>query len=428
LTHDFYFACLTGAGQGKHIRRINQYLLMSNILENKEDLKEFFLEFLNHYSPSGSEMEVSAWLVEKMKEFGFDRAWSDDVHNAIGEIGPEDAPNWIVCLGHIDTVNGELPVKFLEDGGVFWGRGAVDAKGPFANFMLSALKAKKMLGAYNSGVALDKQYKLVIVGAVEEELYTSKGAHHVGSNGFFNAENLRAIVIGEPSDYRKMTLGYKGRWNFEIEAETPRTHTAHNNMSAAEILIEIYNKIKSFCDDFNQDKGIFGSHQLHIRSFESRSDNMQEEDNDKGVIRLSIRGSENFSDVEFFEKLVQGYVGEVKDLAVEKAIEPEVIQEGLVVNLKTEAFDIGVKSPKSTPLVRAFLRSMRAHDIKPRFSYKTGTSDMNVLGAYFPEVPILTYGPGDSKLDHTEKEHLYLDHLLKASDVLAQVFSELLPN
>lgn len=402
------------------------------IHQDTELIKEFFLEFLRHYSPSESEMEVSAWLVERMKEFGFDRAFSDDVYNAIGEMGPEDAPNHIVCLGHIDTVNGELPIKFEDDvpeggdiPGVFWGRGSVDAKGPFVNFVLSALKFKESLEEYNAGVGVDKQYKLIVIGAVEEEIITSKGAHHVGTNGFLEKDKLKAIVIGEPSDYRKMTIGYKGRWVCEVVVDSPRTHTAHNNMGAAEMLIYVYNKLNERVQEFNKGKGIFDSFQLHIRSFETQNDNVQEEDSDKGVMRLALRGGPGF-DVKEYEGVLQDAIEEVKAMAIEHAVEPELVKNGLSVILDTKVFDQTVTSPKTTVLVKAFLRSMRANDIKPRFSYKTGTSDMNVLGAYFPEVPILTYGPGDSKLDHTENEHLYLDHLVKSSEVLAQVFRELL--
>lgn len=413
---------------------------MIDIVNNTEDLKGFFLDFVNHYSPSGFEMEVSKWLVEKMLEFGFDRANSDEVHNAVGEIGPEDAPNHILCLGHIDTVNGELPVKFeksvsgddgggVEDviAGVFWGRGSVDAKGPFTNFILSALKVKKDLEEYNSGAKKEDQYKLIVIGAVEEEITSSKGAHHVSTNGFLEKDKLRAIVIGEPSDYRKMTIGYKGRWVCEIKVDAPRTHTAHANMGAAEMLIYIYNKLNEYVQKFNEGKGVFASCQLHIRSFETQNDNVQEEDSDKGVIKLALRGGPEF-DVKEYEAVIQNAINEVTEMAIECAVEPELVKDRLKITLNTKVFDPTVVSPKTTSLVKAFLRAMRFMNIDPRFSYKTGTSDMNVLGSYFQDVPIITYGPGDSKLDHTKEEHLYMDHLIKSSEVLSKVFVELLPN
>ena len=61
------------------------------------------------------------------------------------------------------------------------------------------------------------------------------------------------------------------------------------------------------------------------------------------------------------------------------------------------------KGDKSNALVRAFLASIREQGLKPRFKVKTGTSDMNVVGPAW-NCPILAYGPGDSKLDHTPVE------------------------
>ncbi len=56
----------------------------------------------------------------------------------------------------------------------------------------------------------------------------------------------------------------------------------------------------------------------------------------------------------------------------------------------------------------------------PRFLYKTGTADMNVVGPRW-NCPILAYGPGDSALDHTPDEHIDLDEYLQAIDVLTRV-------
>ena len=71
-------------------------------------------------------------------------------------------------------------------------------------------------------------------------------------------------------------------------------------------------------------------------------------------------------------------------------------------------------------LVRSFLAAIRAQDVasaKPAFVVKTGTSDMNVVGPVW-RCPILAYGPGDSRLDHTPIEHVELDEYWRAVLVL----------
>lgn len=65
-----------------------------------------------------------------MSGLGF-RTHIDAAGNAVGELG--DSGPQVVLLGHIDTVTGVVPVR-VEDGRLY-GRGAIDAKGPFATFI-----------------------------------------------------------------------------------------------------------------------------------------------------------------------------------------------------------------------------------------------------------------------------------------------------
>src|SRR5260221_9007459 len=122
-----------------------------------------------------------------MAERGF-RATVDDAGNAVGEIGA--GPIHVVLLGHIDTVPGEIPVR-VEDGELV-GRGAVDAKGPLAAFVAAATEPV-------AGV------KVTVVGAVEEESPTSKGARHWAT---LPAPDW--CVIGEHSGREGVTDALKG--------------------------------------------------------------------------------------------------------------------------------------------------------------------------------------------------------------------------
>jgi LysW-gamma-L-lysine carboxypeptidase len=74
--------------------------------------------------------------------------------------------------------------------------------------------------------------------------------------------------------------------------------------------------------------------------------------------------------------------------------------------------------------VRAFLPAIRAEGGKPRFKVKTGTADMNIVGPVW-NCPIVAYGPGDSKLDHTPHERQDLDEYLRAIRVLAGALAAL---
>lgn len=76
------------------------------------------------------------------------------------------------------------------------------------------------------------------------------------------------------------------------------------------------------------------------------------------------------------------------------------------------------RSDKGSPLVRAFLPAIRAEGGKPRLKVKTGTADMNIVGPIWG-CPIVAYGPGDSKLDHTPHERIEIAEYLRAIRVLS---------
>jgi LysW-gamma-L-lysine carboxypeptidase len=60
----------------------------------------------------------------------------------------------------------------------------------------------------------------------------------------------------------------------------------------------------------------------------------------------------------------------------------------------------------------------------PRFVYKTGTADLNIVAPAW-KCPAVVYGPGDSALDHTPNEHIRLEDYRKAVDVLSATLEKL---
>lgn len=88
-------------------------------------------------------------------------------------------------------------------------------------------------------------------------------------------------------------------------------------------------------------------------------------------------------------------------------------------------YEPAFRADKNTALVRALLRAIRNQGGEPRFSVKMGTSDMNVVGPAW-KCPILAYGPGDSELDHTPREHILLSEYQRSIEVLREVLGVLL--
>lgn len=329
------------------------------------------------YSPSGRERPAGELLLGVLRDWGWD-ARLDEVGNVVGEIG--SAPPTICFLGHIDTVAGEIPVR--TDGGRLYGRGAVDAKGPLA---AAACAASRLLP--------DPGKHIVLVAAVEEETPTSRGARHI-------AQRITPdyAIVGEPSRWDRVTIGYKGILHFRYTLVVPRAHGAAESPCAATRAIDFFNALRA-----SANKGVeqspFRSLTANVRSFETQLREFDE--TARMTVDLRLPPS---LDPDRLERTV-------RDLAAGADI--EIIE-------KLPA----VMGQKNNRLVRAFLAAIRGRGGRPRFALKTGTSDMNVVAPAW-NCPILAYGPGDSRLDHTPDEHLDLDEYRKAIDVLEAAFRSL---
>jgi LysW-gamma-L-lysine carboxypeptidase len=63
--------------------------------------------------------------------------------------------------------------------------------------------------------------------------------------------------------------------------------------------------------------------------------------------------------------------------------------------------------------------------MEPRLKRKTGTADFNHLAQWYPDVPMVAYGPGDSHLDHTPHERIDLAEFERGVQVMDGVFARL---
>jgi LysW-gamma-L-lysine carboxypeptidase len=77
----------------------------------------------------------------------------------------------------------------------------------------------------------------------------------------------------------------------------------------------------------------------------------------------------------------------------------------------------GVRTDRRSRLARGLVSAIRARGGTPRFKLKTGTSDLNILGPAWG-CQAVAYGPGDSQLDHTPREHVSIAELERAVSVL----------
>lgn len=326
-------------------------------------------------SPSTEELAASTYLAEAMRARGYDDAYVDEVGNAIGIWG--HGPRDIVLLGHIDTVPGHIPVR--QEGDLLYGRGSVDAKGPLACFVSAVARLPK-----------SHAYRLVVVGAVEEEAASSKGARHV-----ITRYHPDCFIIGEPSQWQAITLGYKGRLLMDYTLCRNVAHSAGQQASGPEVAVAFWNTLTRYAADFNADKPVFDMLDTSLRAINTTSDGLQEVVTQHIGLRLPLA-----YDIEALQAYLQAHAGDA--------------------TLTFSGYEVAHKSEKRNPLVKAFLKAIREHGGEPKFKVKTGTSDMNVLAPHWA-CPVVAYGPGDSALDHTPHEHIHLQEYLQSIDVLSRV-------
>jgi LysW-gamma-L-lysine carboxypeptidase len=281
----------------------------------------------------------------------------------------------VVLLGHIDTVPGEIPVR-VEDGELI-GRGAVDAKGPLAAFVAAAT-------APVPGV------RVTVVGAVEEESPTSKGAR-------FRA-TLAApdwCVIGEPSGWDGVTVAYKGRLVLGISLARAARHGASPGPTVAEEALSLWARLEEAARP--------------IARLDCRLEGMYAAAGDGLVERADLR---------------VGYrvpAGLTTDDLEDRARAIAEDHDGdAEVTIERIASEEPARAARTTPVASAFARAIAGIGGQTSFKEKTGTSDMNVLLPVW-RCPMVAYGPGDARFDHTPIERLALADYGRSIAVLKDV-------
>lgn len=330
-------------------------------------------------SHSGQEQALASLLCRTMREWGI-ASHIDAAGNAVGirENGPGPT---LLLLGHMDTVAGHVPVRQVD--GMLYGRGAVDAKGPLAAFICAA---RRYTGPG----------RVVVVGAVEEESATSRGAREVTRTW-----DPDCAIIGEPSAWDRVTVGYKGRLLVRYDVARPVAHTASQRQSACEAAIAFWQAVAMHCAQCNavRQGGEFERVSSSLRAMDSSTDGLTE----RATMNLGFR-------------LPSGFAAEELMRAIEAcAVEASV---------RFSGFEPAIRTPKNTEPARALVGAIRQHGGDPRYVVKTGTSDLNVVAAHW-NCPMVAYGPGDSSLDHTPDEHIDLEEYLRSIEVLVTALHQL---
>lgn len=350
---------------------------------------DLLTEMLRLYSPSGEEANIAEYLAGELKKNKFE-VTTDKIGNVIGTRG-SGSPTLLLC-GHMDTVPGEIKVKL--EGDHLYGRGAVDAKAPLASMIVGASRIHEPKG------------KIILACLVDEE------GHGKGVKQLIEDEiQTDYAIFGEPSRTWNVTIGYKGSLHLQLKCNTLTGHSSAPWLSdnAIEKTFEIWRKIreKHFQEE-NVESRFYSITSCLTKISGGESSSMIPSES---IAEIDMRTPPQLSPESIFNrlnKLVEEFNDEAKDTKIE---------------LRCLGSVPAYESDKRSILVRSLTYAIRKYSEKaPTLLRKTGTGDMNELGVT-KNIPMVSYGPGDSHLDHTDKENISLSEYQDA----IKVYQEAIP-
>ncbi|HEX4755331.1 MAG TPA: M20/M25/M40 family metallo-hydrolase [Candidatus Dormibacteraeota bacterium] len=321
-------------------------------------------------SVTGEVDVAAARLLEVAADAGFD-THRDDAGNVVMTWGEGAAADEILLLGHLDTVPGEIAVR--HHGGRLHGRGTVDAKGP----LVAALTAVSRLPR-------DAGRRVTVIAACDEE-GASLGARHLRSR-----VAPAHLVVLEPSGWDTITTGYRGCVRLTATVCRVTAHHAGPLAGAADVLVTLLGELQRSLHR-DADRAV-DRVQMRVNTLHTHDDGTSERADAAIEVRLPV-GVTVDDVLTRLSGLLDG-----ADVEFASACEPVQVSRG-------------------NPVARALARAVTGAGGRPRYTTKTGTSDLNVVLPAWG-CPAAVYGPGDCSLDHTPRESIDVGELCKGADVL----------
>jgi [amino group carrier protein]-lysine/ornithine hydrolase len=331
------------------------------------DEAEVLERLVRRYSPSGREAPAVREFVRVARTLGYS-ARTDAAGNGIARRGRGRPRLWF--LGHIDTVEGRLPVR--RRAGRLYGRGTVDAKGPLAAALVAG-----------SEFAAPGEY--VVVAAVGEEA-DSRGARHL-----LRRARADAVIAGEPSGWDGVTIGYKGELQVELLFRGERTHYSSPFPTTADRALDWVGSVRTFVAGRSKDSA-FRSLTAKVVALDSE----RLGDHESARVIVDFRLPPSLSTSELLRSLPRA----------PGATAPRV-------RIRVEPLEVD----RTNPVVASLIEGVRSAGGVPTLWRKGGTSDLNLVVPAWG-VPGAAYGPGEARLDHTDRESVSLVELRRSVVVL----------
>jgi [amino group carrier protein]-lysine/ornithine hydrolase len=340
-------------------------------------------------SPSGSEGAVAEGFVAALAPHA-EEAFVDEVGNAVAVAGRGALR--VTLLGHLDTFPGMPPVHLRgrrpvrPRGGRRERSGGGAGGGPGAG------------GRRGAGGTRAPVHRRGRRGGCREPWSASRRAAY---------PRPHLLIVGEPSGWSGLTLGYKGHLRMQLRAARAAAHAARDEPTACEALISAWARLRTWATESaptvvdEAAPRLFDRLQVALTSLGSSHDGLTERAEAVLIWRLPPAWPPS----------------ELRAALAELDLGP---------NLSWTADEgaAAVRAQRDGRLARAFRTAIRAAGGVPAPRVKTGSSDWNVVASAW-DVDTIAYGPGDAALDHTPAEQLALDELDRSIAVLGSVLRQL---
>ncbi|WP_322922520.1 M20/M25/M40 family metallo-hydrolase [Paenibacillus campi] len=311
-----------------------------------------------------------------LAEFLRDRVRSEQIATTIDAAGnivcsKGEGAHTLLLLGHMDTV--PYLWRSTADATQLAGRGSVDAKGSLINFIEVLNK-----------LDVPPRFRVLVIGAVEEEISSSAGAFYVRDH-----VQADAVIIGEPSGTTHLTLGYYGLFKLQLDVRQKQQHSAgKDSISPIDRIYQLAAQLRQQMTAYDPD---------HVSALIELHSGIDSGDHYASAV-LNFRIS---------PQAKPGYHEALAEL--------ESPHSRITILRHTP----GYQNSRRDELVKSFVRG--ASTVLPDrliLQMKKGTSDMNTLATTWTTIPMVAYGPGDASLDHTDAEYVDVDEVRLSRQVL----------
>jgi LysW-gamma-L-lysine carboxypeptidase len=258
-----------------------------------------------------------------------------------------------------------------------------------------------MICAAGHAISEDFPGRLVVVGAVGEE-GNSRGVRNLINMGL----QADYAIFGEPSGVDNITIAYKGSLQIALKCRTKAGHSSAPWLfrNAAEEAFDLWKELKKI--QFPEEKTDSRFYSLSSALTEINGGGRTSTIPSECELRANFRLPPPITPNRIIEEITHA-------VDAFHSSHPDVS-----IDFEVEDCSPAYEGDRTSVLVKGMVSAIR--DVRKKtvtLLRKTGTGDMNLLGAALP-IPMLTYGAGDSKLDHTNEENVNLDEYLDSIRIL----------